>query len=295
MVRQASSLARWFPVARGAEIEPRHIAQSQLLGREIALWRSDGGAVNAWENRCPHRGVRLSIGYNTGNELRCQYHGWRFAAGSGQCTHIPAHPTQKPASGVRVGVYAVVERYHLVWVNLDAQIGAADVATPTFEVALRGVPESGHDTTLRSVFVNASAEAVSSVLLQGYRVDTVTTAPVVAVDAYTLTANVHGAGGAPAVTFLLQPVSDQQAVIHGLLQPDALEENRIAVLRYHNTQLSRIRDAAERTSLPTRVAVEGGTLGRDEVEQRSQLKPVGVEAETGNLVRDDPGAPGRGS
>ena len=107
---------------------PRYVAQAQLLGREIALWRSDAGAVNAWENRCPHRGVRLSIGYNTGNELRCQYHGWRFAAGSGQCTLIPAHPTQKPASGIRVGVYAAVERHHLVWVNLDAQIGAPDEA-----------------------------------------------------------------------------------------------------------------------------------------------------------------------
>ena len=237
-------MARWFPVARSAEIVPRYVAQAQLLGREIALWRSDSGAVNAWENRCPHRGVRLSIGYNMGNELRCQYHGWRFAAGSGQCTLIPAHPTQKPASGIRVGVYGVVERYHLVWVNLDTQIGATDgagAAAPTAapELALGGVAESPQDTTLRSIFVNAPVEVVSSALLQGVRIDAATTAPVVAVDVYTLTASTRAAGDAPAIAFLLQPVSDQRTVIHGLLQPDALATDRLAVLRYHNAQLSR--------------------------------------------------------
>jgi len=276
-------LARWFPVARSAEVAPRHIAQAQLLGREIALWRSDAGAVNAWENRCPHRGVRLSIGHNTGNELRCQYHGWRFAAGSGQCTLIPAHPTQKPASSIRAGVYAVVERYHLVWVNLDPQVGAADgagaavptpIPTAAAELELGGVAESPQDTTLRSMFVNAPAEVVGSALLEGYSVDAATTATVAAVDAYTLTAaSAQAAGNAPAITFLLQPVSDQQTVIHGLLQPEALATDRLAVLRYHNAELSRVRDGVEG---PRPSRMRGGAGGarssqaRDEAEARSR-------------------------
>ena len=265
-------MARWFPVARSAELAARHVAQAQLLGREIALWRSDSGAVNAWENRCPHRGVRLSIGYNMGNELRCQYHGWRFAAGSGQCTLIPAHPTQKPASGIRVGVYAAVERHHLVWVNLDAQIGAPDgagaavprpILTAASEFELGGVTEGPQDMTLRSIFVNAPADVVSSALLQGYRVDAATTAPVAVavVDAYTLTASTQAAGNAPAITFLLQPVSDQQTVIHGLLQSEALATERLAVLRYHNAELSRLRDEVEEAQ---------SSRGRDEAEARSR-------------------------
>ncbi len=168
--------------------------------------------------------------------MRCQYHGWRFAAGSGQCTYIPAHPTQKPASSIRAGVYAVVERYHLVWVSLDAQAGAVDEPTAS-ELGLAGVSESQQDMTLRGVFVNAPAEAVSGALLKGYSADGATTAPVVAVDAFTLTASARGAGGAPAVTFILQPVSDRQTVIHGLLPPDAFATDRLAVLRYHNAQL----------------------------------------------------------
>jgi phenylpropionate dioxygenase-like ring-hydroxylating dioxygenase large terminal subunit len=47
----------------------RHVFQAQLLGREFAVWRADDGNVNVWENRCLHRGVRLSIGINEGSEL----------------------------------------------------------------------------------------------------------------------------------------------------------------------------------------------------------------------------------
>ena len=238
-------MARWFPVARSAELVPRHVAQTQLLGQEIALWRSDDGGVNAWENRCPHRGVRLSIGFNTGAELRCQYHGWRFAAGSGQCTFIPAHPAQKPASGIRTGVYAAVERCHLVWMSLDPLADALDLP-PLFETT--------QDRTLRCIFVNAPAEAVSDALAQGYRIDATTTAPVTATDAFRLTTNTHPAGSPPAVTFLLQPVSDAQTVIHGMLQPDALTPDRVAVLRYHNAQLSRVRDEVERRYTASRAS-----------------------------------------
>ena len=108
----------WFPVARVEEVVPRHVVQAQILGQEVAIWRDDEGKVNAWENRCPHRGVRLSIGINDGKELRCQYHGWRYASGSGQCTYIPAHPGQKPANVIKAKPYGVTERYGFVWVNL---------------------------------------------------------------------------------------------------------------------------------------------------------------------------------
>ena len=225
---------------------PRHVAQTQLMGQEIALWRSDAGAVNAWENRCPHRGVRLSIGFNTGGELRCQYHGWRFATGSGQCTFIPAHPTQKPASGVRAGVYAAVERCHLVWVSLDP---LADGSGPS-------MAELAQDTTLRSMFVNAPADTVGGALLQGYRVDAATTASVIATDAFTFSAGTHATAGISAVTFLLQPVTPTQTIIHGLLQPDALAVDRIAVLRYHNAQLSQLRDEVERDGPLSQIGVE---------------------------------------
>ncbi len=232
---------RWFPVARAEEVVPRHVAQAQLLDQEIALWRDDSGLVNAWENRCPHRGVRLSIGWNTGTELRCQYHGWRYASGSGQCTYIPAHPSQKPAAGMRVGRFGVTQVHGFVWVTLGTPSG-------------RPLLAAGQSTTLRSIYAEASAATVAGCLMKGYRFaldpgganESITDALVATVDAYTLSASVHAGPREATVTFLLQPVGSSQTVIHGLLTTHDVAADRLAVLRHHNAHMSALRDTAER-------------------------------------------------
>ena len=228
---------RWFPVARSAEVVPRHVAQAQLLGQEIALWRADTGVINAWENRCPHRGVRLSIGSNTGTEVRCRYHAWRFASGSGQCIFIPAHPTQKPAGTIRARTYSAIERYHLVWVNLD----------PHTDLPELPLTETAQDATLRSIFINAPIPTVRDTLSRGYRIGATAEAPVTVADAFTLTANTAASRDVtPAVVFFLQPVTETQTILHGLLHAAPPPVGRLETLRHHNTQMSALRNEAER-------------------------------------------------
>ena len=235
----ATARSRWFPVARSEEVVLRHVVQTQLLGHEIALWRDDAGTVNAWENRCPHRGVRLSLGINTGTELRCRYHGWRFASGSGQCTFIPAHPQQKPARAMRAGVFGAALHDGYVWVSLEPETDAPILP-----------PAAGDATTLRSIFVDAPAAAVAAVLLRGYCLETPTGAatetasatPVTAEDAYAYVATNAGV----TLRFLLQPLTASQTVIHALLQPAVAAGGRRALLRRHNEQMSALRDQAER-------------------------------------------------
>ena len=245
----------------------RHVAQAQLFGRELALWRDDTGAINAWENRCPHRGVRLSIGINTGVELRCRYHAWRFASGSGQCTFIPAHPSQKPASSVHARSFAVVERCHLVWVNLEPVGAGVTPGAPSANApdTLSGASApAASDTTLRSIFVNAPVTGVANALLEGYSVDGSSKAAVEMIDEFTLTT---GRGdtqrneeepATPAVarnaslrtiTFLLQPVSSTQSIIHGLLS-ESPGTDWLSVLAFHNSQLSALRDRVEAKYAP---------------------------------------------
>jgi phenylpropionate dioxygenase-like ring-hydroxylating dioxygenase large terminal subunit len=234
----ATARSRWFPVARSEEVIHRHVVQTQLLGQEIAVWRDDTGAVNAWENRCPHRGVRLSLGLNTGTELRCRYHGWRFASGSGQCTFIPAHPRQKPASAMRAGVFGALERHDYVWVRLEPDPDPnADADAPISPLAQFAQLAPGSAMTLRSIFVEAPADAVAAVLLRGYRL-----APVIAEDPYTYAVTDGGA----TLRFLLQPVTESQTVIHAFLTPPAAAGERLAVLRHHNAQMSALRGQAER-------------------------------------------------
>jgi phenylpropionate dioxygenase-like ring-hydroxylating dioxygenase large terminal subunit len=87
----------------------------KLMGRELVVWRTADGVAHAADDRCPHRGTRLSIGCVDGQELVCAYHGWRYAP-AGHCVRIPAHPELSPPEGARLAMHPACERYGLVWV-----------------------------------------------------------------------------------------------------------------------------------------------------------------------------------
>lgn len=110
----------WHPVALSARIVAGAITATDLLDARIALWRDSGGAVHAWEDRCPHRGTRLSMGAIDNDTLRCAYHGWRFD-GEGRCRHIPALPALEPDKlKARVGTFHTQEKYGMVWVCIGS-------------------------------------------------------------------------------------------------------------------------------------------------------------------------------
>jgi nitrite reductase/ring-hydroxylating ferredoxin subunit len=227
--------ARWHPVTRSAEAVPRHILHIQLLGQELAVWRDDQGRVNAWENRCPHRGLRLSLGNNTGAELQCRYHGWRFESGAGRCSYIPAHPGQTPAKAIQARPFACVEKYGFVWVKLESETGGA--SPPDIEAF-----ESCKPTALRAMFINARAAAVAEALA-GYRFSpnagaSVAAASIRILAPLTIAAIAASEGMAATVIFMLQPVSQESCCIHGALVGAVSDAERIAVLRHHNDQLT---------------------------------------------------------
>ncbi|HEY4351264.1 MAG TPA: aromatic ring-hydroxylating dioxygenase subunit alpha [Paraburkholderia sp.] len=121
----------WYPVAASREVGDGRIVQSFLDGHELALWRSADGVAHAWENRCPHRGTRFSLGWIDGDTLSCAYHGWRFGK-DGACTYIPAKPKLSPPRSACAKTYAVREEGGLIWATLgDASWrGIGDVRMP---------------------------------------------------------------------------------------------------------------------------------------------------------------------
>ena len=108
----------WHPVAFSADLgtAPRH---ADLLGEALVLWRGPDGGPRAMSDLCVHRGTALSLGWVSGEELVCPYHGWRYGA-DGRCVAIPqlAEPGRVPARA-RVTAFAAQERYGLVWVALS--------------------------------------------------------------------------------------------------------------------------------------------------------------------------------
>lgn len=106
----------WYPVARSKSLGKKAVA-IQVLDQKIALIR-DQGKVYALYDRCPHRGVPLSLGRSEfPGTWACPYHGWVFDLKSGV---IKAALTDGPDSPIcgkgRVKTYPVEERLGYVWV-----------------------------------------------------------------------------------------------------------------------------------------------------------------------------------
>lgn len=104
----------WHPVASSASLIAGKLVAARLLGRELVLWRDPQGLVHAWEDRCPHRGTRLSIGRVEGGEVVCAYHGWHFGTDA-RCKLVPALPELSGKVQASVKAYRAQEKYGLVW------------------------------------------------------------------------------------------------------------------------------------------------------------------------------------
>ncbi len=224
----ATQTGDWFPVASSHELPFRHVMQSQLLGQEFAIWRADDGAVNIWENRCLHRGVRLSIGVNDGAELKCQYHGWRYANRSAACTYIPAHPANAPARTITNRTFAMVEAGGLVWTSLSGGPFSDPLAGQSGR-PLRAIPVEARPEAVRAALQKASlASSLSDIGAGGLRLA------------------LSGAEGHGLILFV-QPVDAGRAVIRGLLT--GAEGRDLSPLRLINRQLERLRARIEAEAL----------------------------------------------
>jgi nitrite reductase/ring-hydroxylating ferredoxin subunit len=149
----------WVPLALSVDILPGTSAGTVCNGVEIVVWRDIAGAVHAWEDRCPHRGMKLSFGFVRGDRIACLYHGWEYEGG-GACRYIPSHPDLEVPSSIRVTRFRAIEALGMIWVSpLDdaapspLEAGAlmalrslqvdAPVATLADAFAAHGLPGTG--------------------------------------------------------------------------------------------------------------------------------------------------------
>ena len=111
------------PVAIARDLPARRVMRAKLGDTDLAIWRAASGQVQAWENRCPHRGMRLSYGFVRGDSLACAYHGWHYNCDA-VCHYIPAHPELEPPATIKPVVFNVLEQDDLLWVSTDGAVQA---------------------------------------------------------------------------------------------------------------------------------------------------------------------------
>jgi phenylpropionate dioxygenase-like ring-hydroxylating dioxygenase large terminal subunit len=111
----------WYPVLRSRKLRrrPRSV---MALGQEIFLKR-DRGKVYALHDRCPHRGIPLSLGRQVfPGTFSCIYHGWTYDLETGELVAALTDGADSPICGkVRVRTFPVEERAGMIWVYVGDQ------------------------------------------------------------------------------------------------------------------------------------------------------------------------------
>lgn len=132
---------------------PGDFLTTEICGMPIQV-RNISGVLHCVSNVCAHRHCLLTS-LKSGNSptLRCQYHGWEYAA-TGGSQRIPAAQNFAPLdrSSIRIPVYRVESVGPLIFVNLDA--AAPDLKTvcgDTYQVMDRSFGEGWQLTLSREI------------------------------------------------------------------------------------------------------------------------------------------------
>ena len=170
----------WTAGGLCADVPPGTVIPVCIDGVDLAVWCSQKGTYNAWGDRCPHRGMRLSHGFVRGETLSCIYHGWQYD-GSGSCIYIPAHPSLTPPRTICAATYPCIARDGAVWVSLTETKDAP--------------PDIGGRKPVRSLPFDCSADDLGRLLKT---------------DLHPLAV----LGGPADLALAIQPVSDLACMVH---------------------------------------------------------------------------------
>ncbi|WP_223066084.1 aromatic ring-hydroxylating oxygenase subunit alpha [Paenibacillus caui] len=131
MVEDKVLIKDWLAVAYAGDVADKPVKMT-LLNERIVLFRTSEG-IKAFKDLCIHRGAPLSYGKVVDDCIVCPYHGWRFD-GEGKCVRIPQQPPEQtiPPKAKAI-VYPCVERYGIVWVNLDEDAIKKGTPLPFYE------------------------------------------------------------------------------------------------------------------------------------------------------------------
>lgn len=147
----------WYAVELEKNLAMETVIEVKFWKKSIALYRDINGQVFAVENRCLHRGLKLSSGTVSGCLLQCPYHGWKYS-NDGEIAEIPhdMFGLKKPA--IKLQNFPVKIRYGLVWIFP----GNPDLAGST---SIPDIPELESDNPWACVPLSFTWKAHHSIII----------------------------------------------------------------------------------------------------------------------------------
>ena len=103
----------WYIVAWSDDVSAGEVAARRYFGRELVVFRGDGGRASVLDAHCPHLGAHLGVGGEVaGDTIRCPFHAWRFD-GDGRCVEVPYAERIPPHA--KTMAYPVREQAGAIW------------------------------------------------------------------------------------------------------------------------------------------------------------------------------------
>lgn len=106
---------QWYVVLESKEVRKKPVGVTRM-GEKLVFWRNETGEIHCAVDRCPHRGVALSIGKIEHDHLQCPFHGFEYD-GRGRCVHIPANGRgSRIPKSLQLQSYPSYEDHGFIWI-----------------------------------------------------------------------------------------------------------------------------------------------------------------------------------
>src|SRR4029077_11043671 len=109
---------QWYIAALSQEVT-RGLLSRRILDDPIVFFRTQDGSPVGLADRCPHRGVPLSMGAIKDDVIRCAYHGFEFGK-TGACHRVPSQSRIEPQLAVRSYPLREIGPYIWIWMGDSA-------------------------------------------------------------------------------------------------------------------------------------------------------------------------------
>ncbi|MGA2489936.1 MAG: aromatic ring-hydroxylating dioxygenase subunit alpha [Anaerolineales bacterium] len=150
---------QWYVILESNEIKKGKIVGMKRMGEKMVAWRNTKGELAVMSDKCPHRGVALSVGKLIGDCIQCPFHGFEYET-NGNCKLVPANGRgSEPPKALHVRSYPAKEEHGFVYIWWGEPQGELP-PVPWFE-------SIGADmvyTTLKDPWANHYARAIENQL-----------------------------------------------------------------------------------------------------------------------------------
>jgi phenylpropionate dioxygenase-like ring-hydroxylating dioxygenase large terminal subunit len=107
---------QWYAILESNEVKKGKPIGATRMGEKLVAWRNSAGKVTVMADKCPHRGVALSVGEIKADCIQCPFHGFEYDT-SGACTLVPANgKNSQPPKKLKVQAYPTDEAHGFIYI-----------------------------------------------------------------------------------------------------------------------------------------------------------------------------------